>query len=146
MRKIKTIRTDIANKLDELYYSVQEYILQHQKEKGYIDLQDAGCDKMYYYEYEDGNLVEGVIKGIRVKDGDIQIIGTQIQHPNIVYTEESFARASELYDNQENGGNFGEDEFDWENIEDCWQGISCSASIIFRYTLLSIADSIEQYK
>lgn len=136
MKKLSTIRKNIMKSANEMYYVIQEHILKSQKKNG-VDYLDTQSGTMYYYAYdEDGGIVEGHIKGIRVKDGGIQIMGSPFK--NLTFNEEWFAKAAKLYD--------GEVESeDSEEIDCCWQDILYHDRIIYLYTLLSISDGILEF-
>lgn len=142
MSKVSEIKINIDKQLNELYNAVKEYIKERMGEKGYIDTQDESIDTMYFYAYTDtigGEMVEGIIKGIRVSGENIQIIGTEnFVGCKIDFSDEDFKKATELTDNDEYASQNG----DWEN---CWQDIECNDIIFYTQTLMSIADSIEQY-
>lgn len=146
MKSISKLNAELGKTLTQLYYSVLDYIEKNQKEKGYINAQNGENDTMYFYAYNDYNfgeengLVEGRICAIRVKGGNIQILGTI--HNNLVFTEKDIKNATILTDNKENNPNLtinGE----WE---DNWQDIYGGDTIIYAQTLMSIAESIEQYQ
>ena len=70
---------------------------------------------------------------------NIQILGTEnFVGVNISFDDEDFKEAIEKTDNDEYASQNG----DWEN---CWQDIECNDIIFYTQTLMSIADSIEQY-
>ena len=146
MKSISKLNAELGNTLTQLYYSVLDYIEKHQKEKGYINAQNGENDTMYFYAYNDykfgaeNELVEGRICAIRVKGGGIQILGTI--HNNLVFTEKDIKNATILTDNEESNPRItinGE----WENN---WQDIYGGDTIIYAQTLISIAESIEQYQ
>lgn len=151
MKSISKLNAELGNTFTQLYYSVLDYIEKHQKEKGYINAQNGENDKMYFYAYndykfgEENGLVEGRICAIRVKGGGIQILGTI--HNNLVFAENDIENATKLTDNIDNAN--GEHNpylsinGEWETY---WQDIYGGDTIIYAQTLISIAESIEQYQ
>lgn len=151
MKSISKLNAELGNTFTQLYYSVLDYIEKHQKEKGYINAQNGENDTMYFYAYNDYNfgeengLVEGRICAIRVKGGNIQILGTI--HNNLVFTEKDIKNATILTDNIDNANGeynpYLSINGEWE---DYWQDIYGGDTIIYVQTLMSIAESIEQYQ
>lgn len=143
MGKVSEIRAMVDEQLNNLHEAVKEYIKNHMGEKGYIDTQ-KGCSqgRMYFYSYTDtigGDMIEGLIKGVRVCGENIQIIGTQnFVSTNIEYSDIDFQVAINNNNSDENASING----DWEN---CWQDIEEHDAIFYAPTLLSIADTIENY-
>lgn len=149
--KISKLNEQISKTLLQLHYSVMDYIEQHQKEKGYINTQNGENDTMYFYAYNgyefgaENELVEGRICAIRVHGGSIQILGTI--HNNLVFTENDIENATKLTDNIDiANGNYNPYITTNGEWEDNWQDIDGGDTIIYVQTLLSIAESIEQYQ
>lgn len=151
MKSISKLNEQLGKTLLQLHYSVMDYIEQHQKEKGYINTQNGDNDTMYFYAYNDyevggeNALVEGRICAIRVKGGDIQILGTI--HNNLVFTENDIENATKLTDNINNANgevnSYLTISGEWETY---WQDIYGGDTMIYAQTLMSIAESIEQYQ
>ena len=151
MKSISKLNAELGSTLTKLYYAVLDYIEKNQKENGYINTQNGENDTMYFYAYndykfgEENGLVEGRICAIRVKCGEIQILGTI--HNNVHFTEDDIDNATRLTDNIDNAN--GEDNpyltitGEWETY---WQDIFGGDTIIYTQTLVSIAESIEQYQ
>lgn len=143
MSNISKIRTTIDEQIGQLHEAVKEYVKSHMGEKGYIDTQ-KGCSqgRMYFYSYTDtigGDMIEGLIKGVRVCGENIQIIGTQnFVSTDIEYSDSDFQEAINKNDADEYASLNG----DWENY---WQDIEAHDAIFYAPTLLSIADTIENY-
>lgn len=143
MSKISRIRTTIDEQIEQLYEAVKEYVRSHMGEKGYIDTQ-KGCsqERMYFYSYTStfgGNMIEGLVKGVRVCGENIQIIGTvNFAYSNIEYSDSDFQEAI----NKNNADEYASINGDWE---DYWQDIKVHDYIFYAPTLLSIADTIENY-
>lgn len=110
-----------ANKaMEKLYAKVVKYV---QARGEYIDTQNAKreCDPIYAYKINDDDTVEEYnVFGVRVIDGELQIA---LEH---------------RYNNQY-----------WDAYEFEQRDWECAApnsdSILYAQTLLSIADSIEEY-
>lgn len=147
MKRIKTLNKEVGKALTQMYYSAMNYIEKHQKEKGYINTQNSGNDTMYFYAYTDvdNELVEGRICAIRVHGGSIQILGTI--HNNLTFREADIEQATRLTDNIDNANGelnpYLTISGEWETY---WQDIYGGDTMIYAQTLLSIGESIEQYK
>jgi hypothetical protein len=151
MKSISKLNEELGNTFSQLHYAVIDYIEKHQKEKGYINTQNGENDTMYFYAYNDYNfgeengLVEGRVCAIRVKGGGIQILGTI--HNNLVFTENDIENATKLTDNIDNANGeynpYLSINGEWETY---WQDIYGGDTIIYAQTLMSIAESIEQYQ
>lgn len=151
MKSISKLSEQLGKTISQLNYAVIDYIEKHQKEKGYIDTQNGENDKMYFYAYNDyefgaeNTLVEGRICAIRVKGGNIQILGTI--HNNLVFTEQDIENATKITDNIDNiNGEYNPYLTINGEWEDYWQDIYGGDTIIYAQTLLSIGESIEQYQ
>lgn len=136
---------ETTSKLNEYvglaYKEAAEIIGKAQGKKGYIDTQAEGKDKMYFSAYSgdyETATCEGMITGIRVRNDDIEIVGTTNFYGSVrvFFDEASFDKAARNYEN---------DKIDECNWEDCWQPIRYSEVIHFIPTLFSIIESIEQY-
>jgi hypothetical protein len=96
MSKINRISFIIDKQIEQLNKAVKEYVKTHMGEKGYIDTQ-KGCSqgRMYFYSYTGtigGDMIEGLVKGVRVYGENIQIIGTQnFVSTNIEYSDSDFS-------------------------------------------------------
>ena len=147
MSNIRKINAQLSKTLSKLHYSIVEYIEKQQKENGYINTQNGEDNAMYFYTYDDieGNMLyEGRICAIRVKGGNIQILGTVCD--SIHFTNDDIDEATRLTDNIDNTN--GEDNPYLTINGECetyWQDIYGNDTIIYTQTLLSIAMSIEQY-
>lgn len=128
----KTINTtpfDIPN-LDELYRQVVGFVKDKQGEKGYIDCQpfQEPIGDIIYAFLHDGEYGYGIqhyVYGVRVKDGDLEVLLEPIMiNHRVIYKEEDFL-------NEENGEN------EWLSIKD--------GDVYYIPTLFSIAESIAQY-
>lgn len=149
--KISKLNEQLGKTLLQLHYSVMDYIEQHQKEKGYINTQNGDNDTMYFYAYNDyevgaeNALVEGRICAIRVHGGSIQILGTI--HNNQAFTEADIEQATRLTDNIDNANGelnpYLTISGEWETY---WQDVYGGDTMIYAQTLMSIAESIEQYQ
>lgn len=143
MSKINRISFTIDKQIEQLNKAVKEYVKSHMGEKGYIDTQ-KGCSqgRMYFYSYTGtigGDMIEGLVKGVRVSGENIQIIGTQnFVSTNIEYSDSDFQEATNINNSVEYASING----DWEN---CWQDIEGHDFILYAPTLMSIADTIENY-
>lgn len=143
MSEINRIRTTIDEQIGQLHEAVKEYVINHMGERGYIDTQ-KGCSQgsMYFYSYTDtigGDMIEGLVKGVRVSGKNIQIIGTQnFVSTNIEYSDSDFQEAIDINNSDEYASING----DWEN---CWNDIEEHDFILYAPTLMSIADTIENY-
>ena len=150
MTKIQKLNEQLGKTLSQLHYAVIDYVEKQQGEKGYINTQISGNDKMYFYAYNDyefcaeSTLSEGRICAIRVKGGNVQILGTI--HNNLVFTENDIENATKLTDNIDNANGeynpYLSINGEWESY---WQDIYGGDTIIYAQTILSIAESIEQY-
>lgn len=112
---------------DPLFDEVVAYVREHQGEKGYIDTQDNTLDLIYTFNFdEDGNAYEAKVHGVRVMDYgdegyDLEVITEPIMRTyETVYSDEDFRTSEE-----------------WESVR--W------SEMPFIHTLLSIAESIEEY-
>lgn len=121
----KTINTtpfDIPN-LDELYRQVVGFVKDKQGEKGYIDcqpFQGPNGDTIYAIQF-DGEYrygIEHYVYGVRVKDGELEVLLEPIAHTYRVKYEET-------------------DFKDWLSVKD--------GDVYYIPTLFSIAESIAQY-
>ena len=111
--------------LDLLYNEVRDYIAEHQGEKGYIDVQNLdyrGCTiRAFVYDADEFKGVEMKVHGVRVKDGDIQVVCEyEPLNADIVYDDDAFKNAA------------------WEDIKD-------SDYVYYYHTLFEIADFIGDY-
>lgn len=150
MKRISTINKHLRKTMNEMYYSVQNYILKHQGEKKYIDTQSGSKDTMHFFAYDNEDitetkLVEGRICAIRVKGSDIQILGTIFN--NIVFTEDDIKKITNITDNIDNANGeynpYLQVNGEWEEF---WQNVHGNDTILYIQTLTSIAESIEQYE
>lgn len=112
---------------DPLFDEVVAYVREHQGEKGYIDTQDNTLDLIYTFNFdEDGNAYEAKVHGVRVMDYgdegyDLEVITEPIMRTyETVYSDEDFRTSEE-----------------WESVR--W------SEMPYIHTLLSIAESIEEY-
>lgn len=150
MKRISTLNKNLSKTLNEMYYAVQNYILKHQGEKGYIDAQSGNEDTMHFYAHDNEDitetkLVEGRICAIRVKEGNIQILGTIFN--NIVFTEDDIKNITNITDNIDNANGeynpYLQVSGEWEEF---WQNVHGNDTILYVQTIISIAESIEQYE
>lgn len=113
----------ITADLDPMYNSVCKFVKAHQGEKGYIPTQNYSLDTIYGFIFDDGECrgVEIEIMGVRVKDGDLEIVWEH-SHPGCVIT----------YDE-----NSYEDDAEWWSLR--W------SDIYYVPTLFNIAEYIEEY-
>lgn len=125
--------------IDDLYNKTVDTIKRIQGKKKYISTQSDECDSMYFYLYDEsiGNniFVEGEIRGLRVLDGEIQLIGTTRDEYIDKFDEDDFERACENYDKEEHV----------YDCEMCWQNLRFG-DILFAQTLFYIAEVIEEYE
>lgn len=142
MEKVSEIKEILDKNLYELQEAVKDFVRKNMGEKGYMNTQSKSLDRIYFYAYTDtigGDMIEGIVKGVRVSGENIQIIGTEnFVGSNIEYSDEDFQEAIEKTDSDEYASLNG----DWEN---CWQDIENNDIVFYAQTLMSIADSIEQY-
>ena len=126
----KTTPFDIPN-LDELYRQVVGFVKDKQGEKGYIDCQpfaDSSGDIIYaiLYDGEYGYGIEHYVYGVRVKDGDLEVLLEPIITTcHVTYKEKDFLEE----ENREN---------EWLSVKD--------GDVYYIPTLFSIAESIAQYE
>lgn len=107
---------------DGLYENVVAYVLEHQGEKGYIDTQDSTLDIIYTFNFdENGDAYEARVYGVRVHDGDLEVLTEPIMRTyRVVYSDEDFRNSEE-----------------WESVR--W------SEMPFQHTLLMIAEDIHEY-
>lgn len=126
MAKKKTLREQIPN-LDKLFNKVVEFVKLNQGEKGYIDCQPSHkSDIIYSVMYEDfsGCGVEQYVYGVRVKDGDLEVLLEPIMRTYLtVYQDEDFTS---------------------EDAEEKWYSVRWS-DVYYIPTLFNIAECIEEY-
>ena len=122
MFKKRTPR-DYIPSLNKLYNKTARFIEAHQSNKGYIDTQDCGMDTIYgiVFDQELRFAVEQYVYGVRVREGDIQVVLEPIMASHVV--------------------KYGENDF---RNEDNWQSIK-NGDIYYVHTLLSIAECIDEY-
>ena len=124
----KTINTtpfDIPN-LDELYRQVVGFVKDKQGEKGYIDcqpFQEPIGDTIYaiLHDGEYGYGIEHYVYGVRVKEGELEVLTEPITHTCRVKYEENDFQESDA----------------WVSVKD--------GDVHYIPTLYSIAESIAQY-
>lgn len=126
MSKKKYVRDYIPN-FDKLFDKVKEFVETHQGEKGFIDCQPSHkLDIIYAVMYEDfsGCGVERYVYGVRVKDGDLEVLLEPIMRTYLtVYQDEDFTS---------------------EDAEEKWFSVRWS-DVYYVHTLINIAESIEEY-
>lgn len=112
---------------DPLFDEVVAYVREHQGEKGYIDTQDPSLDTIYTFNIDEiGDAYECKVHGVRVMDYgdegyDLEVIAEPVMRTyETVYSDEDFRTSEE-----------------WESVR--W------SEMPYIHTLLSIAESIEEY-
>lgn len=116
---------DFIPDLRPLYEAVRDLVAFAQGEKGYIDTQDLSCDFLYAVEYSEERRqgVETRIHGVRVRDGELEILTHEdVGSVHVVYGDEDFS----------------DPEAEWERVRD-------SDIVYFIPTLFNIAEDIEEY-
>ena len=120
---------ELIPSLDELYKATCEYVKNHQGEKGYIDVQNTEFtthDPIYALVWDDecGENREMEVHGVRYDE--------EYQTLDIIY--ESILRTVRIEYSDED---FRNEDAEWESLK--------GGYIHFSYTLISIAESIDQY-
>lgn len=126
-KTIKTTPFDIPN-LEDLYRQVVGFVKDKQGEKGYIDCQpfqepisDTIYAIVYDGEYGNGYGIEHYVYGVRVKDGELEVLTEPITHTcHVIYEETDFSQSEA-----------------WLLVKD--------GDVYYIPTLFSIAESIAQY-
>lgn len=150
--KIEKAMTKANKGIEELYIAVCERVkeMQEANGKGYVETQDINRIKtpIRFIAYNDktgGEMTEGKVCGVRaVRNGsglDLQVVGTASDA--IVFDNDSFADCNESYGTRTPVYNYDGFDGDWESS---WQYIKDHDYIMYEDTLVSIAESIDQYE
>lgn len=148
--EIEKAQSKINKGIDELYAAlcVRVKDMQESNGKGYVDTQDIAKDTIHFlaYESEAGNDVhEGTVCGLRVvRNGsglDLQFVGSIV---DVYFDQESFDDCNRNYNYGDINDIVDYNGFDGE-WEESWQYVKNHDLVLYVPTLLSIAESIDQY-
>lgn len=142
LTEIEKADLTVSRGLDSLYNAVCAKVkeIQERNGKGYVRTDDPALDRIWFYDYADGEsdtLYEGRVFGIKTEtypNGTmgLLILGTVC---NITFCDNDFDIATDNYTKDK----------ETDNIELCWQHIRYHETIMFVPTLLSIAEAVEEY-
>jgi hypothetical protein len=146
--EIEKAQSKIYKGIDELYAAVCDRVkaIQEANGKDYVDTQDKNKDNIYFlaYDSEAGNdMHEGTVCGVRVvRNGsclDLQFVGSIV---DVRFDAESFEDCNRNYGDSNEIVDYNGFDGEWE---ESWQYVKNHDLILYVPTLLSIAESIDQY-
>lgn len=117
--------SDFIPDLSPLFEAVRDLVAFAQGEKGYIDTQDQDCDSIFSIEFSEDvwNGVETRVHGVRVHDGDIEVL-----------THGDVGRVQLVYD-----------EADFKAPDAEWMSVRLSDTVYFIPTIFNLAENLEEY-
>lgn len=146
--EIEKVQSKIYKGIDELYAAVCKRVkeMQEANRKCYVDTQSDKADTMRFYAYDDlsgKEMHEGTVCGLRVvRNGsglDLQLVGSIV---NVYFDQESFNDCNRNYGDSNEIVDYNGFDGEWE---ESWQYVKNHDLILYVPTLLSIAESIDQY-